>query len=111
MNRALHRRGRFFGDVHHRRALPSPRQVRIAYAYALLNQRRHLAEQGRCPSLAELDPYSSSIYFTGWADGISPLGPRAPPSPVSAPRSWLASVGWRRHGLLSPAEVPGARPA
>ena len=29
------------------------------------------------------------------------------PSPVARARTWLLSVGWRRHGLLDPADVPG----
>ena len=29
------------------------------------------------------------------------------PPAVRAPRTWLLSVGWRRLGLLDPAEVPG----
>jgi len=27
--------------------------------------------------------------------------------PVAEARTWLLSVGWRRHGLISVAEVPG----
>jgi hypothetical protein len=27
---------------------------------------------------------------------------------VAKPRTWLLAVGWRRHGLIDPAEVPGA---
>jgi hypothetical protein len=26
---------------------------------------------------------------------------------VAAPHTWLLGVGWRRHGLVDPAEVPG----
>jgi hypothetical protein len=26
---------------------------------------------------------------------------------VAPARSWLLRVGWRRHGLLDPSEVPG----
>jgi hypothetical protein len=26
---------------------------------------------------------------------------------VAKPRAWLLSAGWRRHGLVDPAEVPG----
>jgi hypothetical protein len=25
----------------------------------------------------------------------------------SPPRTWLLSIGWRRHGLVDPGEVPG----
>jgi hypothetical protein len=27
---------------------------------------------------------------------------------VARPRTWLLRVGWRRHGLVDPAELPGA---
>jgi hypothetical protein len=26
---------------------------------------------------------------------------------VARPRTWLLRVGWRRHGLVDPSEVPG----
>jgi hypothetical protein len=42
------------------------------------------------------------------------LGRGMPPPPlgnapaVAEPRTWFLRVGWRRHGLLSPNEIPGA---
>jgi hypothetical protein len=56
-----------------------------------------------------IDPFSSAYYFDGWAGragGLLGVPPRGPP-PVEAPQSWLLTLGWRRHGLISPAEVPG----
>ena len=39
---------------------------------------------------------------------VRPWIPQAvDPPAVRAPRTWLLSVGWRRLGLLDPAEVPG----
>jgi len=56
-----------------------------------------------------LDPASSSRWFTGWRDldirATSP--PTTKSSPVMTPRTWLLAVGWRKHGLLDPREVPG----
>jgi len=29
------------------------------------------------------------------------------PCEVARPRTWLLRIGWRRHGLVDPAEAPG----
>jgi hypothetical protein len=71
----------------------------------LLNARRHLAKLGRrLPYQAQIDPASSGRWFDGWKSNREP--PREP-SPVAAPGTWLLAVGWRRHGLIDLAEVPG----
>src|ERR1043166_4507402 len=107
VNRALHRRGQLFLERHHRRVLPTPREVRNGFSYALLNRRRHLGEQ--CPrSVDTADPYSSSEAFDGWIHPPRPQRIRNPPR-TAPPRTWLARVGWRRHGLLSLDEIPGSR--
>jgi len=31
------------------------------------------------------------------------------PPPVAGPRTWLARVGWLRHGRIDPAEHPKTR--
>jgi len=94
------------------RILRTPREVRNALAYALLNARKHWAQRfGQAPPV-RLDEASSGRWFDGWRRD-APRG--APPAPddaieVSAPRTWRLSRGWRRHGLVDPAEVPaGAR--
>jgi putative transposase len=46
---------------------------------------------------------SSAGWFTGCAE---PLGPADTPSPVAEPKTWLARVGWRRHGPLRFDEGP-----
>jgi putative transposase len=67
--------------------------------YVLSNARRHGL------ALAGLDPYSSARWFDGWR-GID--GPRPDEyGPIAAARTWLARVGWRRHGRIDPAAVPG----
>ena len=30
------------------------------------------------------------------------------PRPTATARTWLLAIGWRRHGLLVPTEVPGS---
>src|SRR5262249_16279599 len=91
VNRALGRRGTVWGDRYHARALATPREVRAALASVLLNRRKHE------PTMRGIDPCSSGPWFDGWSR--APKAPRDP-SPVAAPRTWLASVGWRKGGLI-----------
>jgi REP element-mobilizing transposase RayT len=108
VNRALQRRGPVLAERYHLRVLRSPRQVRSALAYVLLNARRHLAKRrGRSAVRGDaLDPASSGRWFDGWAGGRRAPPAGGPPS-VAPPHTWMLRVGWRRHGLISPAEVPG----
>jgi hypothetical protein len=103
LNRALGRRGRIWGDRYHAREIRKQRDVRNAIAYVLLNRRKHdaLAPRG-------VDPCSSGAWFDGWVTRT-----RRPdePSPVVLPRTWLASIGWRRAGLIRDDERPGPRDA
>ncbi len=107
VNRVFGRRGAVLPDRYHARILRTPTEVRRALAYVLLNARRHLAKLGRAlPPRDWIDPASSGRWFDGWRGGI---GLAHDPPPVAAARSWLARVGWRRRGLVDPAEVPGVR--
>lgn len=101
LNRQVGRRGRVFADRYHARALRTPREVRYALAYTLNNARKHgLRVEG-------VDPCSSGAAFDGWRKrGARELARLVHP-PVVAARSWLLRVGWRRHGLIDIAEVPG----
>src|SRR5437899_9452485 len=91
VNRALGRRGAVWGDRFHARALTSPRAVRHALVYVLMNRRKHCAgERG-------LDPCSSALWFNGWRQLVA-TGPGK--APVVRARTWLAAAGWRRHGLV-----------
>jgi hypothetical protein len=88
------------------RVLGTPREVRHAITYVLLNARRHAAKAGRQLRawIARVDPASSGRWFDGWR---TPQ-PRARDAPaVAPPRTWLLAVGWRRHRLLDRCEVPG----
>jgi hypothetical protein len=107
VNRASCRTGRVLADRYHLRVLRSPRQVRNALAYVLLNARRHLAQRrGRAAARGgRLDPASSARWFEGWVGRHA--GPVLGPRSAVPPHTWLLKVGWRRHGLISPFEVPG----
>jgi len=99
VNRACGRKGRVLDDRYHTRTLRTPREVRFALAYVLFNFKKH---QVRVPTL--LDPCSSAP----WCDGLRDRRGAAldASTPVVAAHTWLARVGWRRHGLLSPHERP-----
>ena len=101
MNRLLMRRGPVFADRWHSRPLRSPRAVRHVLVYVLANAKKH------DPSRTfALDPYSSAREFTGFREPV----PRGPPSPsTSNARTWLLTVGWKRHGLISIHERPKAQ--
>lgn len=106
LNRVLAPKGRVWADRWHARALSSPRQVRAALVYVLMNFRKHGAE---CPSI--VDRCSSARWLDGWMDWRPPrawpFGRRDDERPTAVPRTWLLGHGWRRHGLLSVAERPG----
>jgi REP element-mobilizing transposase RayT len=103
-NRLFRRRGSVLADRYHVRILRTPREVRNALAYVLLNARKHLATVKRVFTGEELDPASSGRWFDGWRH--AEVDSRDPPS-VAAPHTWLLAVGWRRHGLIDPSEIPG----
>jgi hypothetical protein len=109
VNRVARRVGPVLADRYHVRLLPTPKEVRNALRYGLLNARRHaaVARAALRKKTARLDPASSARWFDGWRrrppDEPSPDTPR----PVGRARTWLLNVGWRRHGLLDPADVPG----
>jgi REP-associated tyrosine transposase len=110
VNRAIGRRGGVLSDRYHHRLLPTPKEVHHALRYVLLNARRHTARARL--AVAVLDPASSARWFDGWRPGQARSIPRGRAAPterpaVARPRTWLLAIGWRRHGLLDPRDVPG----
>jgi hypothetical protein len=85
--------------------LKTPLEVRRALSYVLNNARKHLG--ARAPRVGRIDPASSGPWFQGWREGIVALA--RSPAPVARAATWLLRVGWQRHGLLDPSEVPGLR--
>jgi hypothetical protein len=106
VNRVFGRRGPALDGRYHHRALGSPREVRAALAYTLLNARKHAVPAGAPGARSDvgIDPASSGRWFDGWAEGPGRLG--APPA-VARAQTWLLRAGWRRHGLIHRDEVPG----
>jgi REP element-mobilizing transposase RayT len=105
VNRTSGRRGSVLADRYHLHVLRTPREVRNAIAYVLLNARKHAAQFGRAVRRTTgIDAASSGRWFAGWRTRIQ--GARDAPA-VASPRTWLLAVGWRRFGLIDPSEVPG----
>ena len=104
LNRLWRRAGQVFADRYHARILATPRAVRTALVYVLQNARKHGAWRAR-----RVDDYSSAKWFEGWKCG-SRAGEQNPaessPRLLARARTWLLSIGWKRHGLLDPQEVP-----
>ncbi|SRR5260221_7404755 len=101
--REWHRKGNVFHHRYHSRALATPREVRHGLVYVLLNFRKHL---GSPPGI---DPASSGFWFDGWKRPSHSEPPGLLPDdviPVQPSRTWLARVGWRRHGLIALHERP-----
>jgi REP element-mobilizing transposase RayT len=105
VNRVFGRKGPVLADRFHLHILRTPREVRHAIAYVLCNTRRHLATRiGKPSALSRIDPASSGRWFDGW---LSRTEMAADPPGVARARTWLLQMGWRRWGLLDPAETPG----
>jgi REP element-mobilizing transposase RayT len=104
INGALRRRGQVFSERYHARELTGPRAVRNALVYILHNHRKHGV------SLAWLDACSSASAFDGWRLDylldVARTGHRREPPAVLPATTWLATVGWRRAGLLGLDESP-----
>ena len=98
INALVGARGRVFRERYHARELTTPRSVRNAIVYVLMNARKHGARLA-----SGIDALSSAPWFDGFA---AKLARPADEPPVRAPRTWLAGVGWRRRGLVRLDERP-----
>jgi putative transposase len=104
LNAMMKRKGKVFADRFHERVLRSPRQVRNALRYVLLNARKH----GVAPDERRwTDPYSSAGAFDGFCIRIRTLWPAHFVPPIALAETWLLRIGWKRAGPLLD---PGARP-
>jgi REP element-mobilizing transposase RayT len=102
VNGLVGRRGRFWGDRYHARDVRTPREVRNAIVYVVMNWFKHVR------GARGFDPCSSAFWLDGWK---VPPGAVPPPwneatAPVRRPRTWLAREGWRRRGLIGRDERP-----
>ena len=121
VNRVFSRRGSVLDGRYHHRLLRTPKEVRHALSYVLLNGRHHYYERHRkAPPVVRLDPASSAVWFEGWKRQLAerPLW-KGPPSnqvpgdskprlrEVASASTWLLTKGWRRHRLIDPSEILG----
>ena len=111
VNRVFERAGRVLADRFHHVVKRTPTEVRRALAYVLLNVRKHFWQRRRREPPVVLDGASSGLWFDGWKGRAPPAGRYADHGracEVAQARTWLLTKGWRRIGLIDPAEVPGA---
>ena len=109
-NRTWKRHGPVLDGRYHLQVLSTPKQVRHAVAYALLNARKHARERRGHPTPPKLDEASSGRWFDGWSRSLPAPAATGPPETAPA-RTWLLRTGWRLHGPIDPAEIPGGRRA
>ena len=106
LNKLWQRRGAVFADRYHDRVLTSPREVRNVLVYVLGNGKKHAAE-GRMVAVPQaIDMFTSAPWFDGFREPVTVRDLEAIPRTVTAAHTWLLTIGWRRHGLLSVHEVP-----
>lgn len=112
LNNLVGRTGRVLADRYYAHILRTPREVRAARAYVMLNARRHIREASEAMGGKWVDPCSSWAWFDGWRDlpeewlSKARAGPEAV-TPVAGAETWLLREGWRRHGLIRLTENPG----
>ena len=117
VNRVFERSGPVLYGRYHLHLLKTPREVRNALAYVLLNARKHFRKRRGVAPPVLVDEASSGRWFDGWkrvdqskvTERRKARGARGRPTAIA--RSWLLRSGWRRHGLIDPAETPGVRRA
>jgi REP element-mobilizing transposase RayT len=95
LNRLWNRAGSVFADRFHSRQLRTPREVRNALKYLLLNARHHGIHL-----VGGVDPYSSGSWFDGWTRRSPAFEAAMRHFPLARARTWLMTTGWKKGGLL-----------
>jgi REP element-mobilizing transposase RayT len=106
LNRLWRRRGTVFADRYHDRILKTPREVRNALCYVLANGKKHAAQGREVHLHAVIDTFSSAPWFDGFRERVTVRGLDTIERPTTDARSWMLTIGWRRHGLLSVHDLP-----
>jgi putative transposase len=111
VNALVSRRGRFWRERYHRRDLATPRQYRHALVYVTMNFRKHAPATEAKARAHGLDICSSAVWIDDWKDDavrafVREHRARAGPRPTTPPKTWIARVGWKRHGRLDALESP-----
>jgi hypothetical protein len=106
LNRLWRRRGTVFADRYHDRILKTPREVRNALCYVLGNGKKHAAEGREVLVPGPIDTFTSAPWFDGFLERVKVRGLEAIVCPVTDARTWMLTIGWRRHGLISVHDLP-----
>lgn len=106
LNKLWQQRGTVFADRYHDRILKTPREVRNALVYVLANGKKHAAEGREVLVSQAIDTFTSAPWFEGFRERFEVRGLEEIPRPVADARTWMLTIGWRRHGLLSLHELP-----
>jgi putative transposase len=107
LNAMFKRKGKVWDDRYHRHDLQSPHEVKTSVRYVINNFRKH----GHLTfGTGAFDYYSSAQHFDGWSEPLFSQFSEPEPWTETAPRTWLLAQGWKRHGLIHPAETPSERP-
>jgi putative transposase len=123
VNRQLERKGRLFADRYHARALTTPRAVKLALRYVLLNARKHAPAAHTAGldgiAIGFVDSRSSAPWFRAFSrpealafgareardDWQRASGSTEPP--VVPARTWLLRTCLQRHGPFDSDDTPG----
>jgi REP element-mobilizing transposase RayT len=108
LNARFERTGTLVASRYHARALRTPREVRNALRYVLLNARHHAGN--RKLDRYWIDPCSSGAWFTGWTRPVygEACEWARTPKPNADATTWLLTTGWwKQGGALAYDEVPG----
>ena len=109
VHRVFDRTGGVLAGRYHIRTLKSPKEVRNAIAYVLLNVRHHWRQsEGYAPPV-RIDAASSGRLFKGWSRWAPSEALVPGLREVSSAQTWLLRIGWKKFGLIDPAEVPGRK--
>ncbi len=100
LNGLLHRQGKVWDDRYHRRDLKTPREVSNTFAYVFSNYTHH---GERSYGDGVLDFHSSAWLFEGWDRPHVSFGDSERWWwPICRAKTWLARVGYLKHGRLEP---------
>lgn len=111
VNSLVGRRGTVWRERYHRRDLSTPKQFRNALVYVLMNFRKHAPPAQRAYRSHAIDECSSALWLDGWNDDalrevIHAKRACSGQRPTARATTWIARVGWKRHGLIDPRESP-----
>ena len=110
LNKLWLRSGRVFADRYHDRILKTPREVKNCLVYVLgklfRSGKKHQRDGRHVHVAAPVDTFTSGPWFDGWKEIVRFAGLEANIRPISDAKTWLLSVGWRRHGLVSVYDMP-----